>query len=90
MRYPFSATSSGIPVRWSLYFVTTRSLCSAACLVAAVALLGGWGCAPAGRATNNKVVEVEAVETAPATPAPAATPALTLSLIHISEPTRPY
>ena len=76
MRYPFSTASCRIPVRCSLSF-TTRSLWPAACLVAAVALLGGWGCAPAGRATNNKVVEVEAVETAPATPAPAATPALT-------------
>jgi len=76
MRYPFSTESHRTPVRCSLPF-KTRSLWPAACLVAAVALLGGSGCAPAGRATNNKVVEVEAIETAPATPAPVATPALT-------------
>ena len=76
MDYHFSTASYLFPVRRPQSF-TLRSLCPAACLVAAVALLGGWGCAPAGRATSNKVVEVEAVETAPATPAPAATPALT-------------
>jgi len=70
-------SASPVTITHRLPSAASRAGSPAACLLMALALLGNWGCAPAGRATTNKVVEVEAVETAPATPAPAATPALT-------------